>query len=90
VNGRRGEAGNCAEVGGNWRKSTRSGGSGECVEVASGYRKPSRSVGNGNCVEAASGTRAVLVRDTTDREGTVLTFPAAAWSAFAAALRGES
>lgn len=80
MNGRRGEG---------WRKSSRCQ-AGECVEVASGYRKPSRSIGNGACVEAASGQWTVLVRDTTDRQGPELAFPAAAWSAFAAALRGAA
>jgi len=102
VNGRRGESGNwrkssrsiangqCVEVGAGYRKSSRSHANGNCVEVASGYRKSSASVGNGNCLEAASAQRTVLVRDTTDRKGTVLAFPAQAWSAFAAALRGAS
>jgi hypothetical protein len=57
----------------NWRKSTHSGNNGtDCAEVAT----------------AAPGiTRpGVVVRDTTDRAGALLSFPAA-WHAFAATLR---
>lgn len=80
--------GQCVEVGQGYRKSSRSTYNGNCVEVGQDWRKPSRSINNGACVEAASGQRTVLVRDTTDRDGPELAFPAAAWSAFAAALRG--
>jgi Domain of unknown function (DUF397) len=41
---------------------------------------------NSTCVEIAAAS-AVLVRDTTDRNGPVLGIPAAAWSAFLATLR---
>lgn len=41
----------------------------------------------GACVELASGGGAIQVRDTTDRPGPVLTFSAAAWETFTAALR---
>lgn len=70
-----------------WRKSTYSSGSGgECVEVAS-WRKSAYSTGDGgNCVEVAS-DGAVLVRDTTDRDGGTLVFGAAAWERFLTALR---
>jgi hypothetical protein len=40
----------------------------------------------GECVEVAT-TGAVLVRDTADRDGAVLTFTAKAWRAFTAAIR---
>jgi hypothetical protein len=44
--------------------------------------------GNGEaCVETASGDGAVLVRDTTDRDGCTLTTPASAWTKFLATLR---
>jgi hypothetical protein len=73
-----------------WRKSTYSGGgSSECVEVAT-WRKSTYSTGSGTgseCVEVASGARAVLVRDTTNRDGGALTFTADAWRAFAAGLK---
>jgi hypothetical protein len=52
------------------------------------WRKSSYS-GNGgaDCVETGSIPGAVLVRDTKDRDGAVLTFTAAAWCAFAAELK---
>ena len=80
--------GNCVEVA-TWRKSSYSGNSGaNCVEVAT-WRKASYSGNNGtNCVEAGVATRGdVLVRDTTNREGTVLDIPADAWDRFTASLK---
>ena len=41
----------------------------------------------GNCVETADGSGAILVRDTTDRDGTTLSVPAGAWLAFTASLK---
>lgn len=41
----------------------------------------------GQCVELASDDAAVLVRDTTSRDGGTLSFTAAAWQAFADSLR---
>ena len=74
-----------------FRKSTHSGYNANCVEVASGWRKSSQSGTNGQCVEAASGSGTVAVRDTTDREGTVLAFSAGAWTEFLArSVRGTS
>ena len=66
-----------------WRKSSHSMTNGNCAEV--GWRKPARSMGNGNCVEVGSGPL-VMVRDTTDRVGATLEFPAVAWRAFTASL----
>lgn len=62
--------------------------SGECVEAGNGYRKSSHSTPNGECVEAGNGSRVVLVRDTTDRGGPVLTFSAGAWAEFTSGLSG--
>ncbi len=69
-----------------WRKSSRSE-SGNCAEVRA-WRKSSRSMANGNCLEAGSGPGGVLVRDTANRGGTVLSFTAGAWAAFLAGLSG--
>jgi hypothetical protein len=45
----------------------------------------------GNCVEAAAnGVGQVLVRDTMDRGGTVLTFRESRWREFSAVLKSES
>jgi Domain of unknown function (DUF397) len=43
--------------------------------------------GNGNCVEVADATRVVLVRDTKDRGGAMLSIPAGAWQAFTDGLK---
>jgi Domain of unknown function (DUF397) len=72
-----------------WRKSSYSGNdnSTECVEVAT-WRKATQSGNSGaNCVEAGVTTHGhVLIRDTTNRDGTVLDIPAAAWTHFTASL----
>ena len=52
------------------------------------WRKASYSgSGGGNCVEVADSEPAVLVRDTTNRDGSTLTFSAEAWEQFTASLR---
>jgi hypothetical protein len=51
------------------------------------WRKASYSNGSGNCVEIADTARAVVVRDTTDRDGGTLTFTADAWQSFLGTLR---
>ena len=43
--------------------------------------------GNGNCVEVGNTDRAILVRDTKDRTGGTLTFPAATWQSFTNSLK---
>ena len=51
------------------------------------WRKSSYSGSNGGeCVEVAT-AGAVLVRDTADRSGPVLTFTAEAWQAFTTTIR---
>jgi len=71
-----------------WRKSSYSSYNGNCTEVAS-WRPSSYSVGNGECVEAGSGAALVGVRDSKDRDGPVLEFPAVAWVKFTEAVKGE-
>jgi hypothetical protein len=52
------------------------------------WRKSSYSGGNGgNCVEVADSTGAIMVRDTTDRDGLVLAVSADAWRQFTAAVK---
>jgi hypothetical protein len=46
------------------------------------WRKSSRSGGSGACVEIACQGTPVLVRDSQNRSGAVLAFPADQWSAF--------
>jgi hypothetical protein len=53
------------------------------------FRTSTYSFANGNCVETASGGGTVLVRDTADREGTVLPFACDAWRAFTATVAGR-
>ena len=54
--------------------------------MESNWRKSSYSGDNGGaCVEVAA-TESVLVRDTTDRSGPVVTFTADAWRAFLSAV----
>jgi hypothetical protein len=72
-----------------WRKSSYSANNGtNCVELAT-WRKASYSGNNGaNCVEVGPTPRGrVLVRDTANRDGTVLDIPADAWDRFTASLR---
>lgn len=73
-----------------WRKSRYSMANGNCVELDElrNWRKSSRSLPNGECVEAASDA-GVAVRDTTDRGGVTLEFPAGAWTAFTTALKAR-
>jgi hypothetical protein len=54
------------------------------------WRKSSYSGNNGgNCVEVGSAARGVLVRDTTDRAGAVLSLSAGAWRALLAGVRAS-
>ena len=52
------------------------------------WRKSSYSDSNGgDCVETASRSGAILVRDTTNRDGGTLAFTGDAWKAFTAGLK---
>jgi hypothetical protein len=52
------------------------------------WRKSSYSDSSGNnCVEVARADAAVLIRDTTNRDGVLLAVDAAAWQRFTASLR---
>jgi Domain of unknown function (DUF397) len=52
------------------------------------WRKSSHSGNNGgNCVEVVGATGVVLVRDTVNRPGALLSIPARAWQEFTASLR---
>jgi len=54
------------------------------------WRKSSHSDGNGGqCVETASGSGVVLVRDTADRDGVMLSVHASAWAAFLTGVRAS-
>jgi len=70
-----------------WRKSSHStGAQSACVEVST-WRKSSYSSGaQSTCVEVAAAS-AVLVRDTTDRQGCTLTVDATAWTRFLSTIR---
>jgi hypothetical protein len=69
-----------------WRTSSYTGTNGNCVEIAA-WRKSSYSGTNGDCVEVDGAARAVLVRDTKDRDGGALGFSADAWTAFTTSLK---
>ena len=75
----------------NWRTSTYSGGNGgQCVEVANApWRTSSYSGANGGqCVEVSTAAvQHVLVRDTTDRTGPVLSIGPTAWRTLTVAIR---
>lgn len=69
-----------------WQVATYTGGNGNCVEVAS-WRVATYTGGQGNCVEVGDANRAIIVRDTKDRDGGTLTFSADAWREFTAAIK---
>lgn len=60
------------------------------IDVAdAGWRKASRSVNNGQCVEVGAARADIVVRDSADSSGSMLSYPVASWQLFlAAAKRG--
>lgn len=58
--------------------------------VGLNWRKARRSMNGGNCTEVAAAAGIVAVRDSKDRDGLVLQYPAGSWRSFlAAARRGD-
>jgi hypothetical protein len=56
-----------------------------------GWMKSSRSTGNGACVEVKSpATESVVVRDSKDPQGPVLTFSPEEWASFVTGVDGGS
>jgi hypothetical protein len=54
------------------------------------WRKSSYSANGGqDCVEAGSVPGQVVIRDTRDREGVILAFPAGVWTRFADSLNRQ-
>lgn len=51
------------------------------------WRKARRSMGNGNCVEVASSSTNVVVRDSKDPNGPMLTYNTESWRVFTAQAR---
>jgi hypothetical protein len=77
-----------AAVSPGWRTSSyTSNGGATCVEVGVWRKSSHSSNGGATCVEVAPAATGVLIRDTTDRAGAVLTVPAAAWRALLAGVR---
>ena len=67
-----------------WFKSSYSTGSGgECVEVA-WFKSSYSGAEGGDCVEVSASADTVLVRDSKDATGPVLSIPSARWAAFVA------
>jgi hypothetical protein len=70
-----------------WRKASYSENGANCVEVADPWRTSSYTGTGVNCVEVASPGRVIVVRDSKDRAGGTIAFPAGAWARFTASLK---
>jgi hypothetical protein len=57
------------------------------VKDSRNWKKSSYSFANGDCVEIAQESRRVLVRDSKNPNGPILSFPPEAWTAFLGWLR---
>jgi hypothetical protein len=55
--------------------------------MTSDWRTSSYTGGQGDCVEVAKAKPAVMVRDSKDRDGALITIPAAAWQLFTDTLK---
>ena len=51
------------------------------------WRKSTRSGSSGNCVEVATPPEAVMVRDSKDRQGPMLSFTTNRWAGFVRAVK---
>jgi hypothetical protein len=51
------------------------------------WRKATYSIANGDCAELASVAGIVLVRDTKDRSGRILSYPSDSWRSFICKVR---
>jgi Domain of unknown function (DUF397) len=74
--------GACVEV--RWEKSAASLNNGACVEVGTEF---AAACSSGSCVEVGHAAGTVLVRDSKDPNGPVLTFTPDEWDAFTAGVR---
>ncbi|MDG4797132.1 DUF397 domain-containing protein [Micromonospora sp. WMMD1082] len=54
------------------------------------WRKSTRSGSSGNCVEVATPPQVVMVRDSKDRQGPVLSFTADQWAGFVQGIKTGS
>ncbi|MET7752697.1 DUF397 domain-containing protein [Micromonospora sp. NPDC005367] len=54
------------------------------------WRKSTRSGSSGNCVEVAAPPRLVMVRDSKQRQGAVLSFSPNEWATFIQGIKGGS
>ncbi|MDG4756426.1 DUF397 domain-containing protein [Micromonospora sp. WMMD710] len=52
------------------------------------WKKSTRSNGGGDCVEVATPLQVVMVRDSKDRQGPVLSFNADQWTGFVQGIKG--